>query len=205
MASIPSASALSAVLRCKRPPASAYRLGLTYGALQPPSRVEEADRPERRNSLWAFNWLETRVSSPGVSYVVVRLESVRQELKKRNSQVKRLPTPRNSGPRPEASQVQESRVSEVDLHSLHPHLDSHRVNGGLRETGSPSLKLTLLSEPGKVVCVCVGCKRDRDSLSVLTDALLQFTASFSQLVLHKLGVVWKRGPLKVSKFLYIYY
>ncbi|KAF4104315.1 hypothetical protein G5714_015302 [Onychostoma macrolepis] len=77
MASTPSASALSAVLRCqgnilarkqankKRPPAAVYGLGMTCG-----DSVKSAFR-----SLWGFIFHRERVEIPGVLSVAVRFET----------------------------------------------------------------------------------------------------------------------------------
>ncbi|XP_072547598.1 uncharacterized protein [Salminus brasiliensis] len=215
MASTPSASALSAVLRCKRPPGSAYRLGLTYGAAQPISRAEKPDKPERRSPLWGFISPDAQLDTPAAKSVPVRLESAKGGGQRSRIQyVSNYPTVKYSGScftpktRGEMAQAQTQpsrRMPGVDEDPL-------KADGRLRKKvssrplGDPlSVNTASFSEHGVVFSVYAGCKRDPSvsvmcrtisyhSFSKLRSRLLQFTTFLSDVVRSKLGAVWKKDP-----------
>ncbi|XP_036420283.1 uncharacterized protein LOC118803862 [Colossoma macropomum] len=226
MASTPSASALSAVLRCKRPTTSAYRLGLTYGAVPSVSRAENPEEPKRSSSLWGSVLPKAPVDFPRVPSVSVRLEFAKlREQKRQKRQIKQLcnlPTSRDSGlckaasctssntGRKAAQVVHESRMPEADTSESASRLG--KILGCLRVGDTLSVRLTLLSEPGKVLCV--GCKTDHNVSSVsqaishhdhhqiffmLRTTLLQLTAFVSELVRAKLGTVRRKCPVDTNK------
>ncbi|KAL6471505.1 hypothetical protein MHYP_G00201550 [Metynnis hypsauchen] len=222
MASTPSASALSAVLRCKTPPASSYRLGLSYGAMPSVSRAENPEEPKRGSSRWGSVLPEAPVDFPRVPSVSVRLESAKpRERKRQIRQLCNLPTCRDSG-LSKAASCSSSETGRTATHVVHesrlPEADTSesaslgKILGGLRLGDSLSVRLTLLSEPGKVLCV--GCKKDHNVSSVsqaishhdhhqiflmLKTTLLQLTAFVSELVRARLGAVRRKCPVDTNK------
>ncbi|XP_017562657.1 uncharacterized protein LOC108432971 [Pygocentrus nattereri] len=223
MASTPSASALSAVLRCKTPPASAYRLGLSYGAMPSVPRAETPEEPKRGSSRWGSVLPEAPVDFPLVPSVSVRLESAK--LRERKRQIKQpcnLPTRRDSGlskatsctssetGRTATRVAHESRMPEADASESASRWG--QVLGCLRLGDTLSVRVTFLSETGNVLCV--GCKTDHTVSSVsqavshhdhhqiylmLKTTLLQLTAFVSELVRTRLGAVRRKCPVDANK------
>ncbi|KAI4884222.1 hypothetical protein NFI96_000404 [Prochilodus magdalenae] len=203
MASTPSTSALSAVLRCKRPPASAYRLGLTCGAVSSVSRAEQSDEPERRSSLRGSISPKALVGFPGVASVSVRLESAEHRGQKGQKSLLyqgNYPAGKDSGLHKAAGCVSSGRnVAHESRVTLNCALRNIGACGLL--TDSLSVKLSSLSEPGRVLCV--GCRTHLSvsshhhhhllSFFMLKTTLLQLTA----FVLAKLGAVWNKSPVAI--------
>ncbi|KAL7832189.1 hypothetical protein AOLI_G00297370 [Acnodon oligacanthus] len=204
MASTPSASALSAVLRCKRPPASAYRLGLTCGARPSAPRAEDPEEPERRSSRWGS---VLPGHFPRVPSASVRLESAR--LRERKRQTKRLcelPPRRDSGLSKAASRSSSETARTATHESRLP--EAGKILVCLRLGDALSARLTSLSEPGKVLCVACKTSSVSQAMShhdhqqiflMLKTTLLQLTAFVAELVRGRLGAVRRKCPVDTNK------
>lgn len=215
MASTPSASALSAVLRCKRPPGSAYRLGLTYGAApQPISRADKlTDKPEKRGSLWGLILPDARgVDPPEAKSGPPRLEFAKARgQNKQKCRIQHVPescfSPKTSEEMSQQLQTQSHRRIlgvNVDRLDSNSRLDKH--SSCLRIGGSLAVKITPFSGHGAVFTVYLDYKRNPNvslmnqaisyhSFSVLKSRLRQITALVSEVVLARLGAVWKKVPV----------
>lgn len=212
MASTPSASALSAVLRCqgnilarkqankKRPRASAYGLGMTCG-----DSVKSYFR-----SLWGFLFHRKRVDIPGVLSVTARFEtscsgkSSIRNCESKDHLVRNSPKFENKTLTVKASTASQwpktKVVSDSSFSSRSQRYSvSSKTNLVLRLDGSHLRKLN--SDNPWILCICVVCAQSLSTLDhssvnplfslgllwSLKDKLINFTNTVSDNVRTHLG------------------
>lgn len=213
MASTPSASALSAVLRCKRPPASAYRLGLTYGAVQQPlSRADKpTDKPQNRSALWGLILPDARgLDPPGARAFPVHLDRSAKD-RGQNRQKYRIKYMSESCFRPKtcektSQQLQTQSNRRIPALNVNTSDSNSRRNRNIISSLRFGDSLASFSGHGVVFTVCLNCETDPKvsllnqpisyhSFSLLKSRLLQITALVSEVVLARLGAVWQKVPV----------
>ncbi|KAK2880834.1 hypothetical protein Q8A67_018102 [Cirrhinus molitorella] len=213
MASTPSASALSAVLRCqgnllarkqankKRPPASVYGLGMTCG-----ESVKSYFR-----SLWGFIFHRERVEIPGVLSVTVRFqtgcsgklsESKDHPVKNSPKTDNRMLTRKASS---EPNQWSKSKLTSDNTFAFKSQRYNVLSNKNLvlRLDGTYLRKLN--SDYPWTCCICVICAQSNSTLNysdanpfslgllwILKNKLIYFTTAVSDSVRTQLGIGWNQ-------------
>lgn len=218
MASTPSASALSAVLRGqgnilarkqankKRPPAAVYGLGMTCGGSVKSSF----------HSLWGFIFHRERVEIPGVLSVAVRFEtdcsgksSIRNGqskdlLVKSSTKTDNKMLTRKASTEP--TQWPKTKLTSDNTFAFKSH--RYRVlsnnNLVLRLDGTYLRKLN--SDYPWTCCICVVCAQNKSTLNysnvnplfsfgllwILRNNLIYFTTAVSDSVQKQLGIGWNQ-------------
>ncbi len=219
MASTPSASALSAVLRCqgnilarkqankKRPPAAVYGLGTTCG-------------DSLKSSLWGFTFHRARVEIPEVLSVAVRFETgCSGKSSIRNVQSKELLVKSSANTNNMLTWKASSKPNQWPKSKLTPDnsfaFKSHRYrvlsrnNLVLRLDGT---YLRKLSSDYPRTCICVVCAQNKSTLNyshanpliyfgllwILRNKLIRFTIAVSDSVQKQLGIGWNQLHPDVS-------
>lgn len=203
MASTPSASALSAVLRCqgnilarqqankKRSPASVYGLGRTGG---------DSVRSYFR-SLWGFVFHRERVDIPGVMSVTARVETScsGKSFESKDPLLKNSPKSDNRMLTMKVSGAQTKVMSNYGFKSQHCSVSS-KTNLVLRLDGTRLRKLNL--DNPWTLCFCVVCAQSISTLNrssakglfslgllwYLKDTLIYFTTAVSDSVRTQPGI-----------------
>ncbi len=220
MASTPSASALSAVLRCqgnilarkqankKRPPAAVYGLGVG-------TSCGDSLKSSLR-SLWGFTFHRARVEIPGVLSVAVRFETgCSGKSSIRNVQSKELLVKSSTKTdnnmltwkaSSEPNQWPKSKLTPDNTFAFksHRYRVLSRNNLVLRLDGT---YLRKLSSDYPRTCICVVCTLNYSNanpliyfglLWILRNKLIRFTTAVSDSVQKQLGIGWNQLHPDVS-------
>lgn len=224
MASTPSASALSAVLRCqgnilarkqankKRPPAAVYGLGRTCG-----DSLKSSFR-----SLWGFTFHRERVEMPGALSVAVRFETgcsgksstrsvqSKEFLVKSNTKTdsKMLTWKASSEPH----QWPKTKLTPDNTFALKSHRYRVLSQNNLVLRLDDTYLRRLNSDYPRTCCICVVCAQNKSTLNysnakpliyfgllwIVRNKLIRVTTAVSDSVQKQLGLVWNQLHPDVS-------